>query len=265
MPERPAADYEQALELLYRAPHEQFVAERKRLAGELKNAGHKSEAAALAKLERPPLSAWAVNQLYWRERETFDALLETAERLRAGDRGAGALHREATTALRARAGRLLTESGHAASEATLRRVASTLAALAAEGGFAPDPAGALRADRDAPGFAALEGAVLPEAPPRAAPRAPAAKGAKAGDAAAEHRRKAEAEAEAQRRERERARRRAERQRLEAELSAAKSEAREQRQALERLERERDALAKKLERTGAAIARLESALAELEPD
>jgi hypothetical protein len=38
------------------------VAERRQLAGELKAAGDK-DAAKLAKLARPPISAWAVDQL----------------------------------------------------------------------------------------------------------------------------------------------------------------------------------------------------------
>jgi hypothetical protein len=140
---------------LYQSSQEQFVAERKRLATELKANGDKAGAAQLAKLPRPPLSAWAVNQLWWHAREAFDALLESADRLRNGEREAAAAHRDALLTLRGRAALLLAEAGHAVTDATLRRVTTTLTALAASGGFEPDAPGALAADRDPPGFEAL--------------------------------------------------------------------------------------------------------------
>ena len=149
-----AATYDEAVVDLFRGPHATFVAERKRLAGELKAAGDKAGAATFTKLGRPPISAWAVNQLWWQARPEFEAFLETAKRMREGDLGATPAHREAIAALRGRAARLLTEAGNAANEATLRRVATTLSAIAAHGGFAPDPAGALTDDRDPPGFEA---------------------------------------------------------------------------------------------------------------
>lgn len=149
-----ALSYEEAVPELYRAPLDQFVSERKRLAGELKLAGDKAGAARLAKLGRPPLSVWAVNQLWWDCREAFEQLLATGARLRAGELAAAAAHREVLVRLRSRAAELLTAAGHSATEATLRRVSSTLAALAASG-FAPDVPGALAADRDPPGFEAL--------------------------------------------------------------------------------------------------------------
>jgi len=154
--------YEDTVETLFQVPHEQFVAERKRLAGELKAAGDKAGAAQLAKLARPTISAWVVDQLWWRERGAFDALFESAERVRRGDPGANAAHREALAQLRAQAAQILTLAQHSASESTLRRVTQTLAALAATGSWAPDLPGALSADRDPPGFAAIGiGNVIP--------------------------------------------------------------------------------------------------------
>jgi hypothetical protein len=146
--------YDDALQELYQAPLAQFVAERKRLASTLRAAGDRAEATALLARRRPSLSAWVVNQLYWHARDAFDAMLATAARLRAGDVSAQPAHRDALADLRARAARFLGDAGHPASEPTLRRVISTLSALAAIGGFAPDPAGALVEDRDAPGFEA---------------------------------------------------------------------------------------------------------------
>ena len=165
-----AATYDEAVAELFRGPHATFVAERKRLAGELKAAGDKAGAATFVKLGRPPISAWAVNQLWWQARPEFDAFLETAKRMREGDLSATPAHRESIQALRARAAALLTEAGNAANEATLRRVATTLSAIAAHGGFAPDLPGALSDDRDPPGFEAAGIPATVVAPaPKAAP------------------------------------------------------------------------------------------------
>lgn len=144
--------YDDAVVTLFQGPLDTFVAERKRLATEIKAGGDKAAAVRLDKLARPTMSAWAVNQLWWHARADFDALLASAGRLRQGDMSALGSHRDATAKLRERAAVILTAAGHGATEATLRRVTSTLHALAAAGGFAPDPDGALTADRDPPGF-----------------------------------------------------------------------------------------------------------------
>ncbi|HEY6078675.1 MAG TPA: hypothetical protein VIW29_07720 [Polyangiaceae bacterium] len=149
------SDVEAALTTLHRAALGDFVAERKRLSAELKAAGDKLGAARIAKVARPPVSVWVVNQLWWQEREAFEALLEVAARVKSGERDASKLHREALARLKELAAARLEAAGNAASEATLRRVTTTLSALAASGGFAPDPEGALGADRDPPGFEAL--------------------------------------------------------------------------------------------------------------
>jgi hypothetical protein len=149
-----ASKYDEAFVALYRAPFESFVAERKRLAAELAADGDKAGAARLAKVTRPPVSAWAVNQLYFRDRKSFDALFKTAEKLRDPDASPAetAAHRDVIAKLRTGAAKILGQAGKSASEATLRRVAMTLTALAATGSFDPDPPGALKGDRDPPGF-----------------------------------------------------------------------------------------------------------------
>jgi len=151
--------YDEAVSVLYQAAPKAFVAERKRLSTALEAAGDAEGAMRLAKLARPPLSAWVVNQLFWRARDSFDALLAAAKRLRDGDLGATAAHREAMAELRALAVSTLDEAGHAAQDSTLRRVTTTLAAIAAVGGFEPDPPGALSTDRDPPGFEAVPDSV----------------------------------------------------------------------------------------------------------
>lgn len=147
--------YDEAVQALARVPLSSFVAERKRLAGMLRAAGDKEAAKALSGRRRPATSAWAVNQLYWESRETFDALLAAAERVRRGDRAAAGEHRQAMSTLRQRGAAILEAAGHTATEVILRRVTNTLAALAVAGGFAPDVAGALTDDRDPPGFEAM--------------------------------------------------------------------------------------------------------------
>src|SRR5690349_2493964 len=135
---RMALSYDDAVGELYRSPHDAFVAERKRLAQALKAGGDKAGAARLAKLGRPPISAWAVNQLWWQERDAFEQLFTVAARLRAGDQSAAGARRDTLAALKARAASVLVQAGHAANEATLRRVTTTLSALAAAGSFDPD-------------------------------------------------------------------------------------------------------------------------------
>src|SRR5262245_42790331 len=114
--------YEQALQQLYQAPLASFLAERKRLAAELRALDDEAGAAEIAKHAKPVRSVWVVNQLYWTARDAFDALLATAAHIRKGNLRATKAHHDALAALRQRAVALLKDAGAAASEATLRRV-----------------------------------------------------------------------------------------------------------------------------------------------
>jgi hypothetical protein len=229
-----ALQYDAAVAALYQAPFERFVAERKRLAAELEAAGDKPGAARLAKATRPPLSTWVVNQLWWNEQKAFGALFTTAERLRDADADADATaaHRDAISALRARAAQILRSAGKAASESTLRRVTSTLTALAATGSFEPDPPGALKGDRDPPGFD-VRGLAGFATGRRASTKATAREASKRGNAEAKRHDKAEVD-QRRRIERERAERKAERERLERKLRIARSALDERREELTRL-------------------------------
>jgi hypothetical protein len=260
--------YDAAVTTLYQASLSDFVAERKRLSAELKAAGDKETAARFAKLGRPPVSAWAVNQLWWREREAFEALLEAAKRVKVGDREASQAHRQALAKLRDAAARLLQESGNAASDGTLRRVATTLSALAATGGFAPDPPGALSADRDPPGFEAL-GFGAPAAATGAAPSPETPSESAENPQAAERRRAEEAEKrraeEAEKRraeEAERQRRLAERERLSALLRDAEVLRDANQRDVSRLRGELETAEQSLKKTQALLADLEQQLANL---
>jgi hypothetical protein len=234
-----ATSYADAVAALYQASHEEFVAERKRLSAELKASGDKTGAQRLARLVRPPVSAWAVNQLYWRARDAFDEMLETARRVREGDLGATAAHRDTMGKLRAHASRILAEAGHSANESTLRRVTATLSALAATGSFDPDPPGALPADRDPPGF----GTAITTVPDDRAQTQVVEQEPVDARALAEA-------AERRRIEEERARRRADRERLESLLAAAQRDVEARTRGLERLRRELGDREQELERARA---------------
>jgi hypothetical protein len=128
---------------LYGAPLEQFVAERGALARELRKQGKRDEAAEVAALRKPSVTAWAVNQLVRTQprslAELFDAgdALQEAHRSAAAGRGGGEALREASQRERAAvdalvdaARGLLTDDGHELSAAVVDRVADTLRAAA---------------------------------------------------------------------------------------------------------------------------------------
>ena len=146
------------LDRLYRLPLDEFTAARNDVA---KRAG--ARAAEVKKLTKPPTAAWAVNQLYWKDRKVYDALIEAAGELRAthkavlsGKRGdlrfAGKEHEDAIeNALKATLA-ILADSGHPVTDATRHAIAQTLRALPAD-----DPAGRLTRALQPGGFEMLAG------------------------------------------------------------------------------------------------------------
>jgi hypothetical protein len=152
---------------LFQLPLDEFTAARNALAAQLKKAGRGDEADKVKGLPKPPVSAWAVNQLYWQHRQAFDRLLAAGERFRKGQAAqlagkSGDLReplearREALSALTKLASNVLQQAGHNPSPDTMRRVMTTLEALATYGPNpeAP-PAGRLTDDVDPPGFEAI--------------------------------------------------------------------------------------------------------------
>lgn len=257
----PAGELAAALAELYRAPHGAFVATRTRLVAARKAAADKPGATRLAAARRPTLSAWAVDQLWWEAPAAFEALFTTAAALRAGEPSARTAHREGIATLRARAAALLTEGGHAATEATLRKVTQTLAALAAAGSWAPDPPGMLVEDRDPPGFEAA-GVIAAPAPP--APRAPPMSRDELAAERTRQRERAAAEAaEQQRREEQRARVRAERLRLETALRTTRADVGAQERELARRREELTEAEARLAKARTAADDLAAQLAALE--
>src|SRR4051812_10837345 len=66
------------VDLLYQLPLEQFTEKRNALAKELSGEARKQ----VRFLAKPPVPIWAVNQLYWKDRGTYDALVNASEKLR---------------------------------------------------------------------------------------------------------------------------------------------------------------------------------------
>lgn len=210
---------EDEIDDLFRRPLGEFTAARNALAATLKQRGMASPAEQVKGLAKPPISAWAVNQLYFEDRKAFDRLLAVGEQTRVAQaaqlagqhvdtRALLAARREVLADLANRASQILRDAGHANSLDTLRRVTATLEALATYGESlgAPKP-GRLTADLDPPGFEALAALMTqpgkyPSKRPAAKPVAPAAEPKRAAakpdnkdEARAERARRAAREAE----------------------------------------------------------------------
>jgi hypothetical protein len=128
---------------LYGLPLERFVPERGALSRSLRDAGDREQAARVAKLRKPSLAAWAVNQLMRTQRRAIEELFKAgddAQRAQAellgghGDaeslRDASRRERAAVDELLQAARGLLSSGGHELSPTMLERVADTLHAAA---------------------------------------------------------------------------------------------------------------------------------------
>ena len=173
-------DLETALDELYDATPEEFVAERKRLAKELKSVGETDDADRLTKVRKPTIAAWALNRLARDHRREVDLLLDSGHRMRTAQ--AGVLRGEAretfeqahrtereTIALLVRAAeQLLTERG-GASATVLGQIASSLhAAAVSDVGREVLAAGRFTEPLTLDGFDALAGLAPP--PSKRAPK-----------------------------------------------------------------------------------------------
>lgn len=149
---------------LYQLPLSEFTGARNALAAQLKQNGRANDASLVKALQKPPISAWAVNQLYWNYRDDFDELLAAAKRVhkaslagKAADlRSSLEARREALAHLSDLASSLLSEAGHNPSPDTIRRITTTLEAVSAQAPSADGPTiGRLSQDVDPPGFESL--------------------------------------------------------------------------------------------------------------
>jgi hypothetical protein len=134
---------------LYGLPLDEFIPARTELERRLRKEGDRARAAAVKKLPKPTVAAWAVNQASRSQPQDRRALIETSaalrraqERLIAGDGSAteleraAAAQRAAVDTLLDAAGGLLTSDGKGLGETILARVRETLAAVAADGELA---------------------------------------------------------------------------------------------------------------------------------
>jgi hypothetical protein len=164
------AELEAVLDGLFRGPRERFVSERNAAAQRLRTRGRKEAAAWLKALARPSISAWAVNQLWWTARAEVEALLDAsrhlAEAIRSGagpaaQAAAGQARRRALEALIGAASDVLAAAGQATGMGTLRKVSTTLEAVAAHAalglGEGVPAIGRLTEDLDPPGFELVVG------------------------------------------------------------------------------------------------------------
>ncbi len=152
---------------LFQLPLGEFTSARNALAATLKKAGRKDEAEQVKGLAKPSVSAWAVNQLYWNHRKLFDRLMSSGAALRSAQasqlsgeaaelRGPLQERRETLSELSKLAASALQRAQHAPTPETLRRIVTTLEALAIYGDSPEAPqAGRLVTDVDPPGFEAL--------------------------------------------------------------------------------------------------------------
>jgi hypothetical protein len=128
---------------LYGLPLERFVPERSALAKTLRAGGQRDEAERVAKLRKPSVAAWAVNQLVRTQGAAIGELFEAGDQLQQahadllGGRGnpdtlreAAERERVAVQQLTSTARGLLTSEGHELSATMLERVGETLHAAA---------------------------------------------------------------------------------------------------------------------------------------
>jgi hypothetical protein len=155
------------VDALFQLPLVEFTAARNALASQLKKAGRAAEAEQVKGLAKPSLSAWVVNQLFWRHRDAFSRLITAGERFRTAQAAQLAgksvdvrepleARRTALASLSRLAAGTLRDAGHTASPETMRRITTTLEALSVYGSLpeAP-PSGRLTDDVDPPGFETL--------------------------------------------------------------------------------------------------------------
>lgn len=150
------------IDALYQVPPSEFTAARNVLAKARGAAG-----AALKALEKPTLPAWAVNQVYWHDRATFDALLKAAVSMRqahvqvisgrtADVAAAEQAHASAIKAALQSARKHIERAGEKATPATIDAITETLQALPTE-----DTPGRLTKPLKPMGFGALMSLGIP--------------------------------------------------------------------------------------------------------
>jgi hypothetical protein len=151
------------IDALFQLPLAEFTGARNALAALLKKDGRGDDAARVKALAKATATAWAVNQLYWRDRKDFERLLALSAKVRKAHTGASPDLRDLLEERRAlvselagRAEAILREGGHAVTPDAMRRIAITLESLASWGHTEGAPqAGRLTTDLEPLGFDGL--------------------------------------------------------------------------------------------------------------
>ncbi len=123
------------IDRLFQLPAQEFTKARNTLAAQAGSGG-----AAIRRLQKPPLAAWAVNQLFWKKRAVYESVVERAEALRRehkavltgrrGDiRGASRAHEDAIEAALKETLAIAAAEGYPITDATKQAIAKTLRAL----------------------------------------------------------------------------------------------------------------------------------------
>jgi hypothetical protein len=171
---------DEALDELYGAALDEFVAERKRLANKLGG----DDAKEVAALKKPNVAAWVLNQLARRERRDVDLLLDAGHRLRQAQAGvlrgaeketfedARRKESDALKRLTKAAERLLRDARGSASASTLAQINESLRAAAiTEEGRELLARGRFTEPLRASGFDAYAGIDVPKRAPTKKPTA----------------------------------------------------------------------------------------------
>ena len=153
-----AKEIDTRIDALYQLPLDEFTAARNALA---KEAG--KDAPAIKQLTKPPVAAWAVNQLYWERRDDYEALVAAAGEMqrthraviegKKGDlRAATREHDRAIEIALKSTLALMKERGQVVTDVTRQAILNTLRALPSA-----DPPGRLAAVLSPGGFEMLAG------------------------------------------------------------------------------------------------------------
>ena len=152
---------EDEIDVLFKLPLAEFTSARNALAVRLKKDGRSNDAERVKLLSKPPISAWAVNQLYWNHREEFEQLIAAGKRFRPAQKAADMRNsldarRESLAELSDLATELLSDTGHSPTLDMQRRITTTLEALSAYALLRDGPTpGRLTSDLDPPSFESL--------------------------------------------------------------------------------------------------------------
>ena len=136
----PKAGLEEKIDELYRLSPEEFTSARNALAKSL----DARDAERVKSLAKPTLAAWAVNQLYWKDRPAYEGLVRSVEALRGAHEkimGGGkadlaeliASRRSAIRSAESFVRETILGAGHPLTDATRDAIAQTLEGLPAEG------------------------------------------------------------------------------------------------------------------------------------